>query len=77
MCNTGMGFIVLLHHSFVISKVEMAYFGEFGGAKFKVCNNIGGYPQYYYIHTFIGDIPIDVPSTKILERMCPRHPRLG
>jgi len=28
-----------------------------------VCNNIGG------------DIPVDVPPTKILEGMCPRHPR--
>ena len=24
-----------------------------------------------------GDIPIDVPPTKILEGMCPRHPRRG
>ena len=30
----------------------MAYFGEFCGAKFKVCNNIGG------------DIPVDVPKPK-------------
>ena len=29
----------------------------------KVCNNIGG------------DIPIDVPPTKILVGICPRHPR--
>jgi len=32
----------------------------------KVCNNIGG-----------GGIPIDVPPTKILEGMYPRHTRRG
>ena len=28
---------------FLFRDLEMAYFGEFWGAKFKVCNNIGGY----------------------------------
>jgi len=29
--------------NFVFSDLEMAYFGEFRGVKFKLCNNIGGY----------------------------------
>jgi len=55
--------------------LEMACFGEFWGAKFKVCNNI--------IYIFIspsgstsGRYSHWRPPTKILG-MCPRHPRRG
>jgi len=54
-----------LARNFFVLWSTMAYFGEFWGAKFKVCNNVGG------------DVPVDVPQTKILEGMCPRHPRQG
>jgi len=32
--------------NFLFCDLEMAYFGEFWGDKFKVCNNIGGYSHW-------------------------------
>ena len=48
----GEGVLPPSPENFLFCDLEMAYFGEFWGAKFKVCNNIGE------------DIPIDVPKPK-------------